>query len=406
MKKMYYGKVISSFDHLRPLSPELIAQTELKRTRLGPSILVNWRPPDFLDDQMLLSLLPPEQRQEATQVIDAAGVNRRFLTPSMDLHGISLENVRRNTAKIGTRLLLDIQQQLGWEKIDRVIDTSLFLDENIYQLIAQEANLPPTTKFVSYRVACAGFAAAFIDSLADPSLVDNNIIILSREALGALFHRNHLKKENFAIPAIFGDHYVGFGFKPADYQLLYAESHVIPDNGVIRSITYYQKPQFNQAALPPHYVVSNTGESIFGYNERGAFIDIQAPDEDISTNMKRLKTAAFFGKETPPIFSRAYQQAYDILPARYPIVFHNPSRAVVELMNKYLAKDWRRPDVPLPQIPYLLDAMHSSNSSSATTPDIWQFMADEGMLDPSEPFIIGAPGIGSLITVGAVLPRF
>jgi len=43
--------------------------------------------------------------------------------------------------------------------------------------------------------------------------------------------------------------------------------------------------------------------------------------------------------------------------------------------------------------------------SSATTIFIWQHLAKEGSIDPSEPFILCAPGIGSDITAAVVQQR-
>lgn len=388
--------------------PEYINSAETKVSHLGPSVFASWRPEYFLSNEKLLSMVSAEEREDAGQIIKASGINRRYVTPSIYMDGVEIDQVRENTATIGAHLVRTTmnERDLDPAQLKRLVITSLFLDDEIAEIIADKAGLSSHTKLISYRVACAGFAAAFIDSLANPDLVDEETIIASMEPLGALFHQNHFVKENFSIPSIFGDHYISFGYRPGDYRLVYAESHVIPDNGVIKCKTFYDTPAFDRQLLPDHYTVGEDGEAIFGISDNGIYLNIQEPEGDISATMRNLNTAGHFGKHMPPIWSRVYQHTQDRVRGQYALIFHNPSTSVVTLVNKKTDKSWSRPDLSVPEMPFLLDYMRASNESSATTPDLWQFLVDQHQIRADDPFFIGAPGIGSLITIAGVLPNF
>ena len=60
-------------------------------------------------------------------------------------------------------------------------------------------------------------------------------------------------------------------------------------------------------------------------------------------------------------------------------------------------KDLKIPD-------FLLGEIERSNSSSGTSLVIWQHLASVGKLDPNKPFLVCAPGIGSAISAGIIVP--
>jgi hypothetical protein len=384
---------------------------EIKEVSLGQALTIvssPFAPPTDniqLRQMALRSGLPPEQIPAARQIIAATGFTHRYAYWSPE-NPPDLEATIDRTTTIGAILLRQVLASRNWKKPDVFIDTSAFLPPSINSQVLAKAGIDPhEVTQRSYRLACAGAAGAFIDCLADHQLTDKRIVIAALEPLSYLIHKQHLNTlSGLPIAAIFGDDYAAIGFTPNHFELMAKQIWVQPDGGVIKIPTAYdfQGAVHNPNSIPNHYVINDGGERIFKYSPRGAFLNISTPPENIPT-MDGLGTARFFGDITARLILYLLETTHNphLLSQldQKNTVLHPASDSVIHRVARELIKAGA---ILTRELPWIMNLIGRSNSSSATILVNWQHMIELGMIDPKLPVVLAAPGVGSVIA-GAIM---
>jgi hypothetical protein len=366
-----------------------------------------------IDNNLLLDMalgygLPAQQIPAARQMIEATGFTRRYAYRNPD-NPPDLEAAVDRTASIGALLLRRVMNARKWDDIDVLIDTSGFLPSSLNSRVLEKAGINPCeVNQRSYRYACAGAAGAFIDCLADPQLTDKRVVIAALEPLSYLIHKQHFSTlEGLPIAAIFGDDYAAVGFTPDNFELMAKEISVQPDGGVIKIRTEYDfdRAGHNPQTIPGHYTFKNGGESIFRHSDKGAFLNILSPQEGVPT-MNGVETGRFFGDHTARLMLSLLENASrpDLLfeLGRENIVMHLASAPVIHRIARELKKAGA---LPARELPWIMDQIGRSNSSSATILVNWQHLIERGLINPDKPIFLAAPGVGSVIAGAIVKTR-
>lgn len=372
---------------------------EIPVTEWGPVVLASQPFSTPYTNDMLISMLPQEDREAGRDIVESAGIRTRFfrdLTGNPDPETI-LEEAVGHSATLVRRVL----DRKGWDRLDALIDTSAILSPAFSEQLAGRLGLSPDSLFRrTIRTACSGVVTAFTDALANPALHGKRTVIVAAEPLSTVVNRNIFKLSHIGIPAIFGDDFAAIAFDPADFTVAALRSVVIPDGGVIRIRPFYQPPPHEPGTVPAHYILEPGAEEVFSSSQAGVFMRYIEPADGIMADMNGPATAKFFIRHTPPVIAWVLGEAArkGIVPEN--VIAHQPSRPVVDGINRALERSG------FPQrISFLLDVMGRSNSSSATTPVSWQYQAQMDLIDPGKPTLIAAPGIGSIITAAVIVPN-
>jgi 3-oxoacyl-[acyl-carrier-protein] synthase III len=269
----------------------------------------------------------------------------------------------------------------------------------------EKAGLDPrTTASRPYRMACAGAIAAFVDSLADPNLEEKRVIVCALEPVSQHVSLDQCTMEDSALslPAIFGDDFAAIAFNTSDFKIISPRTHIVYDGAPIRFHTDYPLPETEEGFVPAHYTFGERGKEISSFTKEGFFLEIQEPENGMRSQMDGWKTFKFFVPETiaviKDVVERAQAQGINVEQA----IMHQPSKKVNEGFQRQAGKTESLKGLRIPN--FLLGEIRRSNSSSGTALVIWQYLAREGKLNPKEPFLVCAPGIGSAISAGVIFP--
>ncbi|MEK7581442.1 MAG: hypothetical protein AAB512_04105 [Patescibacteria group bacterium] len=332
--------------------------------------------------------------------IDATGMSTRYSSTELTRDPA---RVLERTAAIGAELVREAMQRQGWDHIDYLFDTSASLSPEVAELMLDQANIDPATVITRpYRVACAGAATAFDDSLLDPEARDKNVVVCALEPLSQHTSDGQLTLKNMGIPTIFGDDYAIIAYNPADFEVVSARTHIVYDGAPIRFHTDYGLPPSDDV-IPAHYIFSESGIDISSVSEKGFFIKIEDPESDLPAEMDGIKTATFFIRATAEVIQKVVECAQAKKVDVRQVVMHQPSLKVNEGIQNRVGKYPNLANLNIPD--FLLGEIGRSNSSSATTLVIWEHLARTGKLNPRQPFLICAPGIGAVITAAVIVPK-
>lgn len=378
---------------------------EIEVTRLGNLSILDcpWGPK--ADNNYILNLVQrfndsPDALQEAKKLIESTGITNRRRSFNSET---PKQEVLEETARIGGVLIRAAMENQGWDSIDYFVDTSASLPTEIGELSLKNAGIDPeTVSSKSYRIACSGAVSAFVDCLADSDLKGKRTVICALEPLSQHIAPNQYSLDSLNIPAIFGDGYAAIAFNTADFELVSAKTLIIPDRGGLRFKTNYPLPRSDSSLVPSYYSFENEGESIISISEKGVFIKIEEPKGTMPSEMGGVSTTLFFVPHTRNVLRAVLEDAKEKGLNPTQVVMHQPSRQVTEAIKNSLTKAGIT-NLNLPD--FLLGKIGRSNSSSATTIFIWQHLAKEERIDPGEPFMLCAPGIGSDITAAVVQSR-
>lgn len=357
---------------------------------------------DLLYEFKVRTNADPEQVKKAEELLEATGFTVRRasweITPSHD-------EILQRTTKIGAHLIKSLMKENSWDSVDAVFDTSASLPENIGKMVLEEAGLnPETTASKAYRLACGGAFAAVVDTLADPELRDKRVIVLALEPLS-----QHVKpsqcssKDTLSLPTIFGDDFAAIAFNTSDFDVVAPRTHIVYDGAPIKFHADYTLSPTDESSIPQHYTFGKEGRGISSITKNGVLLNIEEPENGIPSSMDGFKTFKFFVPETiaviKDVVERAQAQGINVEQA----VMHQPSKKVNEGFQRQAGKIDTLKDLHIPD--FLLGEIERSNSSSGTSLVIWQHLARDGRLDPKKPFLVCAPGIGSAISAGVIMPK-
>lgn len=341
--------------------------------------------------------------ERAQKLLEATGLAER--RASWDITPTHEQIVERS-AQIGAKLVRAVMDEQGWDSFDYLLDTSASLPVQMGVLVLERANLDPRLiQSKPYRVACAGAIAAFVDTLADPKMEGKRVIVCALEPLS-----RHVSLEQcipndpaLSLPAIFGDDYAAIAFNTADYQAFSPRTHVVYDGAPIRFYVDYTLLPTDESSIPPHYSFGERGREISSISAAGFFLDVQKPENGMTSEMDGRKTYKFFVPESIKVIKDVVENAQSQGIKVRQAIMHQPSKKVNDGFQKHSRDIDSLKDLKIPD--FLLGEIRRSNSSSATALVIWQYMAGHGMIKPTEPFLVCAPGIGSAISAAVIVPK-
>lgn len=392
--------ILQYIPELRPVSDERGLVTFVSHPFAKPYTT------DALLEEALAAGLPKSDIEAARKVLDATGFTTRYSFSEYGEVEVSLGQLMERTAAIGAHLLKVMMQARDWDNIDMLIDTSAFLPSQINELVLERAGIEAGgVKTKSYRYACASAVTALVDTLSDPRYRGMNVAILALEPLSFLFDRRQfLSPAGLVMAGLFNDDHVALGFDTDSMRVVDAITRVVPDNRVIEIPTYYgfAEAQHDPRLVPDHYEFGPGGEKILKFSDHLAAVQIHPPTTDLRSAIDGVATAQHFKHTTAEVVKRliAKNPAYRNILREGRYVIHPASRPVVrgigvELLRAGLVKD-RNLNFPMGDI-------GRANSSSATTLVAWEHAVKAGMkLD--QPFLLVAPGIGSVVTAAIIEP--
>lgn len=344
-----------------------------------------------------------EKIRKAEELLEATGITERRASWEITSN---LDQIVDRTTQIGAHLITSLMKDRGWDTVDAVIDTSASLPEDIGKKVIAKANLNPnSTVSKAYRVACAGAIAGLVDTLADPEMKGKRVIVCALEPLSQHVKLSQCTLEDSALslPAIFGDDFAAIAFDTADYEIIAPKTHIVFDGAPIRFYQDYNLSPTNPNSIPPHYTFGEGGRQISSISENGVLLAIQRPENNMPSAMDGYKTFKFFVPETMAIIEDVIKKAHaEGIHVRQAIM-HQPSKKVNEGFQRQVKRTDTLRDLMIPD--FKLGEIGRPNSSSATSLVIWQHLAKEGEVNPNEPILICAPGIGSAISAGVIVPK-
>jgi hypothetical protein len=234
---------------------------------------------------------------------------------------------------------------------------------------------------------------------------NERVVILALEPLSLLIDRGKYRSaEKISFPSIFGDAYIAAAIEPKRFRLDVRDTLIIPDGGVIKVEPLYEFDEMpnNPTLIPSHYRFAEGGEDIFRYSHVGAFLKLVPTETEELITMDGKATGLFFGDNSTEVLVSLLEQfgrpqLLQDLDGNN-LILHPASKPVVNRIGRLLA---RRGLVSNHVLPFLMDEAQQSNGSSATTFNRWRYMIDHNLIDPQQPMVFLAPGIGSAI-VGAI----
>lgn len=393
-------KVVTKEKLFSPDNPERIKITSTEKLTIASS---SFAPPYSNFD--LSSRVPQPQRDLANEILAGTGMTRRFLRYLEKMS--SPEQVVDDAVTATCTLVESAMKERGWNYIDHLIVTSAFLPTNISQLVLDRLDSPDISH-QDYRLACAGAVTGFVDSLLNPKLISKRIALVSAEPLSALISKEHLTPENLHVPAIFGDKYTVICYETSDFSVPFdeqgpiAKTVFIPDHGVIKINPWYNLDQIPRQTSPSHYHFAEGARAITSTNEQQVIMALYPPDGQLNATMNGQATAKHFIRHTPPIIREILLRSAKLGIILDQAVYHQPSQPVSQGIERAVGRNL---EIPAPPMPFFLNKIQESNSSSATSIVAWQALIEKNLFRESLPFFICAPGIGSAITAAAIIPR-
>lgn len=337
--------------------------------------------------------LDDQQLAQAKPAIDATGFTRRHLNLKQSEDGFSIEKLTQESASIAAHLSLLAAQEMGWtvDDIDMIIDTSAFLPHNLNSQIQERLQIRKPNR--SYRMACAGAVAALIDAAAIDS--PGRIMITSSEPLDAL-NIGIKTPQDLLFPSIFSNCHTAMAVDLSRLKLRRARIKAKADNGVIKFPTFYQPAELPTHNFPmPDYCTDE--DTILYYNDEQRSVRISSPENNVP-HMDGAQTGLFFSRETPPVIEEVLCEFSDsdIEVPLCNMVVHTPSQPVLRHISKNLA---RRSLLERDQ-QLRFNMADAGNSSSATTICSFARAINDQEINPEEPLLIAAPGVGATIAAG------
>ncbi len=336
---------------------------KLELTRFGSMAIASVVSGQKLGVEDIISLV---QQSTSPDTPDTAELTKRFIQStgilvrySSNLNHAENRQVLEKTTQIGAQLIRALMQEQDWDYIDCLIDTSASLQTDIGKQTLINAGIDPEKVVNShYRIACAGAVTAFVDSLADPTLKGKRIIICALEPLSRHISQSQYSLENLNIPAIFGDDFAAIAYNTADFELVEAKTHVIPDGGIIRFQTDYDLPPHDPESVPSHYVLADSAQSIISISKEGVFIDIKKPRGNLPSEMEGIAAAKFFIRHTSDVIKQVLTIAKQKGVEPRQAIMHQPSLKVNNgIFNKIRESGL---DIEVPE--FLLGDIERSNS--------------------------------------------
>lgn len=356
---------------------------------------------DLLYEFKVRTNTDPEQVKKAEELLEATGFTVRRasweVTPTHD-------EIFQRTSQIGVHLIKSLMEEKGWDSVDAVLDTSASLPEDIGKKVIEKAGLDPETTLTKpYRLACGGAIAAVVDTLADAQMKDKRVIVLALEPLSQHVKPSQCSSiDTIPLPAIFGDDYAAIAFNTSDFEVVAPRTHIVYDGAPIKFYADYSLPPTDEGSIPSHYTFGERGREISSITKNGVLLNIEEPENKMPSSMDGWRTFKFFVPETIAVIKyvveRAQAQGIEVEQA----VMHQPSKKVNEGFQRQSKKIDALTGLEIPS--FLLGQIERSNSSSGTSLVIWQHLAKEGQIDPNKPLLVCAPGIGSAISAGVIVP--
>lgn len=351
----------------------------------------------------LMSGTNPKSRQDVERLMQASGIKMRYSSKEI---AKDPAQVLEMAAEIGGRLTRVVMAGQGWDSIDYFVDCSSTLPVDIGRRVLGSAGLEIEGVTVKpYRAACAGAVMAFVDTLADEKLQDKRVVICAMETLSQLIACEHFSSdlENVSVPLIFGDDYAAIAYRPSDFQLVSAQNRIVYDGAPTRFNTDYEIPRGARCDANGYYVFGNGGRENINVSDDGVFLNIHKPTGGLPFEMDGRATAKFFIRETVDVIKQVYEDALRRGVSVKKVIMHQPSLRVTDGISRRIRADATLKDLELPD--FILGDIERSNSGSATTLVVWQNLVKRKFIDPGEPFLICAPGIGAAISAAVVVPN-
>lgn len=344
-----------------------------------------------------------KSRQDVERLMQASGIKMRYSSREI---AKDPAHVLEMVAEVGGRLTRTVMVGQGWDSIDYFVDCSSTLPVDVGRMALKSAELETDAITVKpYRAACAGAVMAFIDTLADEKLQDKRVVICAMETLSQLIACEHFSSdlENVSVPLIFGDDYAATAYKPSDFQLVSAQNRIVYDGAPTRFNTDFEMPKGARCHANVHYVFGNGGRENINVSDDGVFLNIHKPIGGLPFEMDGRATAKFFIRETVDVIKQVYEDALRRGVSVKKVIMHQPSLRVTDGISRRIRADATLKDLELPD--FILGDIERSNSGSATTLVVWQNLVKRKFIDPKEPFLICAPGIGAAISAAVVVPN-
>lgn len=379
--------------------------------RIDISTLIGWA---------VASGLPPTQREDAFRLIEDTGFPNRLISEAFQ-NPRTQEEVEQHAAEKGAEALTQVMSAMDWpmRSLGAYFDTSSTLDVGHGRLVLEQAGFSTEeiqkVKLCSYRLACGSFPCALMDVLSDPTLQNMPVVIGSNEPLDSLLEPDMFTTlEDLVIPGIFGNKYTAVGFIPNRLELKYKEAVIIA-NSVIRVKTYYDFTglQHDPSAVKPWYRFREpSDQSVLKVTDEAVVLEQKAPPDGRRWTIDGRATGTFFGDETARRVREMLTETEnpnlirDLCQVDFPdtgsgkikkmnLVIHQASAPVIRRLARELYKagsiDSRK------HLPFLMGLIGESNSSSATTPTVLQYLLEHNLIDSKDDIVFLAPGAGAVI---------
>lgn len=376
---------------LTPFGPATLASVACGRQVTNADLIDAFKQQSGDDAEMI---------QKAEELLEATGITERRASWEITT---TPEEIIERTSQIGADIVTSLLQQKGWGNVDLLIDTSASLTPQIGRLVMEKAGLDPQkTASRSYRMACAGAIAGVVDSLADPNLKGKRVIVCALEPVSQHVSLDQCTKESLSLPAIFGDDFAAIAFNTSDFDIISPRTHIVFDGAPIRFHVDYPLPSTRENFVPAHYTFGDQGREISSITPEGYFLQIQTPENGMPSSMDGWKTFKFFVPETIKVIRDVVERAWEQGIIVEQALMHQPSKKVNEGFQRKAKEIESLVNLRIPD--FLLGEIRRSNSSSGTSLVIWQHLAKVGRLDPNKPLLVCAPGIGSAISAGVIVP--
>lgn len=369
--------------------------------------------------------LPPSVRSQATTLIENTGFPYRLISEAFR-NPRTPEEVEQHAAKKGAEALQTVMSAMNWppETLGAYFDTSSTLDVGHGRLVLEQAGFSSEeiqrVKLRSYRLACGSFPCALMDVLSDPELQNVPVVIGSNEPLDSLLEPYMFTSlEGLVIPGIFGNKYTAVALIPNRFEFIYGKVRIIPNDAImVRTHYNFADLPHDPNAVKPWYVFRDEShKSILKVTDQTVVLEQKAPPDGLRAAINGTATGFFFGDETARLVMEMIAEMNDpnlirrlcqvevtdsglIVIKKMNWVIHQASAPVIARLARELFKagliDNRR------NLPFLMGLIGESNSSSATSPTVLQYLLKHGLLDLNDDIVFVAPGAGAVIATCVV----
>lgn len=249
-------------------------------------------------------------------------------------------------------------------------------------------------------MACNGAAGALLDVLNQPDLKNASVVIAGDEAIGYF-----VRPDNLVEVAVFDSGAAAFAFTPRNIELINGQTVIIPDKQAVISVpNMYDLPNEGLLPLPWWYSLEDDSAEVFRYCQKGIYQRLPMSEDPDHILMRGGETTKYFARAIPPIVATVLKDFYQDSQIQEkfagqvinPWVSHQPSRGVIDIVQRQIGKLLKDTNIPVPEIPWVLDRTRMGNVSSATMLVALTELASQ--IEPGKVFNITAYGIGSSVT--------